>query len=270
VAESGAGLLSGMQVRLSGFRIGVVDGVSLNEQAKVDVELLVEDRYIKWVKSDATAILQQEGVLGDHFIEIAGGSPTSSVVKDGGTLSFAPTLGLSDIALDLRNRTVPIFESVQQTLDYLNDPKGDVRLMLNNVQQLTNEVRQTREKVDQLLMRADGLLDSEGRATLNSANRLLTNADVIASEVARQTPRLLNSAASTLQSVEATSQDASATMHLLRSTVEQAAPRIPSLIRNSDDLVRRSDKTLEAVQQIWPLSNSLQRAPLTAPPAESR
>ncbi len=34
VAESGNGMNNGMQVRLSGFKIGVVDQVTLNDQAK--------------------------------------------------------------------------------------------------------------------------------------------------------------------------------------------------------------------------------------------
>ncbi|WP_157314676.1 MlaD family protein [Chitinibacter sp. GC72] len=270
VAESGAGLAPGLQVRLSGFRIGVVDEVSLNEQAKVDVEILVEERYMKWIKLDSIALLQQDGVIGDHFIEISGGSSNVAVMQEGGVLTFAATLGLSDIALDLRNRTLPIFDSVQQTFDYLNDPKGDIRQTLSNVQQLTAEVRQTREKIDQLLLRTDGLLDQEVRSNLQSSQQFLNRADLIASEVAQQMPSMLRSADASLRSVDSITQDASASMRILRSTVEQSAPMIPGMVRDGGDLLRRSDQTLEAVQQIWPLSRSLERPALTAPVVESR
>ncbi|QLG87894.1 MCE family protein [Chitinibacter bivalviorum] len=270
IAESGAGLVPGMQVRLSGFRIGVVDEVALDGPGMVDVDLLIEQQYMKWVKSDSIAILQQEGVIGDHFIEISGGTKTGKELAEGGTLSFVPAMGLADIAVDLRNRTVPIFDSIQQTLDYLNDPKGDIRQTLTNVQQLTAEVRQTREKVDQVLLRADGLLDQEGRATLASADKLLNRADVIASEVAKQLPHLFAGAASTMVSVQALSNDASAAMHMTRKTVEKSAPYIPGLIRDSDALIQRGDQTLEGLQQTWPLSRAFSTPALLAPTAESR
>ncbi|WP_410498419.1 MlaD family protein [Chitinibacter sp. S2-10] len=270
VAESGAGLAPGMQVRLSGFRIGVVDEVSLNDQAKVDVALLIENRYMKWVKNDALAILQQDGLIGDHFIEISGGSAKAPMMKVGGVLPFAPALGLADIALDLRNRTVPIFESVQQTLDYVNDPKGDIRQTLTNVQLLTAEVRETREKLNQLLESSDRLMNQEMKSTLRSADQLLVRADGIASEFAKQMPPILSGAASSVHNVQAITEDASATMRVLRRSVEQAAPQLPSLVRHGDELVRRTDQTVEAIQQIWPLSSSFERAPLTAPVAESR
>ncbi|WP_373975235.1 MlaD family protein [Chitinibacter sp. SCUT-21] len=270
VAESGTGLTPGMQVRLSGFRIGVVDEVALNEQAKVDVSILIEDRYMKWVKEDSLAVLQQDGVIGDHFIEIYVGSNKAKVMPEGGVLSFIKTLGLGDIALDLRERTLPIIGSVQDTLNYINDPQGDVRQTMVNVQKLTAELELTRQKVDQLLQRTDGLMDQEGRQALQSADRLLLRGDVIASELAHQLPPLLNAAASSMQSVQSIGTDASASMRILRQTVEQSAPYVPSMVRNGDELIRRSDETLGAIQQIWPLSRSLERAPLTAPIAESR
>lgn len=270
VAESGAGLAPGMQIRLSGFRIGVVDEVSLNEQAKVDVEILVEERYMKWVKTDSIAILQQDGLIGDHFIEISGGTAAAKKMEEGGVLSFVATMSLADIALDMRSRAEPIFESVQETLRYANDPQGDLRQTLKNVQQLSAELQQTRQKVDLLLMRADGLIDREARQTLTSADRLLNRADVIASEVGRQLPPIMNVAASSLQNVHVISKDASATMHVLRAAVEQAAPQIPGMVRNGDELIRRSNETVEAVQQIWPLSRQADRAPLLAPNVESR
>ncbi|WP_047393801.1 MlaD family protein [Chitinibacter sp. ZOR0017] len=270
VAESGAGLTPGMQVRLSGFRIGVVDEVALNEQAKVDVELLIEQRYMKWIKTDSIAILQQDGLIGDHFIEISGGGAKTPAMQEGGVLSFAPALGIADIALDLRNRTMPIFESVQQTLDYINDPKGDLRQTVHNVQQLTAEVRQTREKLDQILAHTDTLLDGEARQTLRSADQLLQRADQIASEVAQRTPQLLTQTASLVATANAIAQDASATMSQVRRVTEQAAPQIPGLVRNTDGLVRRSEQTLRAVQRIWPLSRTIEQAPVVVPAPESR
>ncbi len=270
VAESGSGLKPGMQVRLSGFRIGVADQVELNEQAKVDVTLLIEQQYMKWIKQDSIAILQQEGLIGDHYIEIAGGTPKVARLQEGGVLMFAPALGVADIAQNLSNRTLPMIDSVQQTFDYLNDPKGDIRLMFANVQQLTAEMRATREKLDVLLDRVDGVVDVEARTALRSADQLMLRADGVAAELNTKLSPVLLGAASIVVSADSVAKDASATMSVLRKTVEQSAPRIPGLVRNTDELVYGGRQTLDGLQNSWPLNSILAPIPLDVPLPESR
>ncbi|QKJ67854.1 MCE family protein [Deefgea piscis] len=270
VAENGSGLTPGMQVRLSGFRIGVTDKVSLNEQAKVDVTLLIEQQYMQWVKADSIAILQQEGLIGDHYIEIAGGSAVAPRLPEGGVLVFAPALGLADIAQNLSNRTLPMIDSMQQTFDYLNDPKGDIRLALANVRQLSVEMRETRQRLDQLLARVDGVVDVEARSTLNSADRLLTRVDGVAAELNTQLSPVLLGAASIVVSVDAAAKDASATAAVVRKAIELSAPSLPGMVRHTDELLYGGRQTLEAVNQSWPINTMLTPLPLQAPVPESR
>lgn len=270
IAEHGAGFAPGMQVRFSGFRIGVVDQVSLTEDAKVNVEFLVESQYTKWIKPDSTAQMLQDGLMGDYYLEMMGGSPNIPPVSEGDKVNFAPAQSLADIAHDLKNRTIPIIDSVQTTLDYVNDPKGDIRQTLANVRQLTAELRETRVSVDQLLRRVDGLADKEVRDTVSQASQLLTRADAMASEVQSRLPRMLDNAASGMASLEVTVREASAMAAVLRGAVDESAPRLPSLIRNGDDLVRDSRDALQGLQQSWPLNRMLTPVPLDLPAPDSR
>ncbi|SFN22593.1 phospholipid/cholesterol/gamma-HCH transport system substrate-binding protein [Formivibrio citricus] len=248
LADHGAGLLPGMQVRFSGFRIGVVDKVELTEQAKVQVDLLVESRYMKWIKADSTAQLLQEGLMGDYYIEMMGGSPAQQPLKAGGKVNFAPAHSLADVAYDLRSRALPILDSFQITMDYINDPKGDVRQSVANVKQLTAELQQTRARMDALLVRLD--------STAGTVNARL--------------PRILDRTASSLASVESAVRDASAVASMVRGAVEESVPRLPSIVRNSDDLVRDSRDTLQGVRRSWPLNTMLTPQSLEPPLPESR
>lgn len=248
LAEHGEGLLPGMQVRFSGFRIGVVDKVELDEQAKVQVDLLVESRYMKWIKPDSTAQLLQEGLMGDYYIEMVGGSPASPSLKPGGRVSYTPVQSLADIAHDLHDRTLPILASFQSTMNYVNDPNGDVRQTAANVRQLTADLQQTRTRVDILLARIDNTV-----ATVNA-----------------RLPQTLERASSGLASMESAAKDASAVASVVRGAVEESAPHLPSIVRNSDDLVRDSRETLQGMRQSWPLNKMLPTQSLDAPPPESR
>lgn len=270
IAEHGAGFAPGMQVRFSGFRIGVVDKVSLTQDAKVDVEFLVESQYTKWIKPDSTAQMLQGGLMGDYYLEMIGGSPGLAPVREGDRVNFAPAQSLADIAHDLKNRTIPIIDSVQETLDYVNDPKGDIRKTVANVQQLTSELRETRERVDQLLLRIDGLADREVRTAIDHAGQVLARADALAAETQQRLPAVLDRAASGMVSLDATLREANAMAVVLRRAVDDSAPRLPGLIRNSDDLVRDSRDTLQGLQQSWPLNRMLAPAPLDLPVPDSR
>ncbi|SMC24740.1 phospholipid/cholesterol/gamma-HCH transport system substrate-binding protein [Andreprevotia lacus DSM 23236] len=270
VAENGAGLLPGMQVRLSGFKIGVVDTVALGESAKVDVELLVETRYMKWVKADSQAILQQDGFLGDHFIEIVGGSPKLPPAQDGAKLNFAPALGLADIALDLRQRIIPIIDSTQTTLEYINDPKGDVRQMLGNLKELSAEVRQTRAAVDALLAKADRVADKQVPATLEAAQRTLERADRTLADVQGRLPGVFDQLDRTMGHAAQAASEAAAVMGATRHIVDEAAPRVPGILRNGDATLRTTRELLDGASQSWPLKNWMQPPAASAPMPDSR
>ncbi len=270
IAEHGAGFAPGMQVRFSGFRIGVVDKVSLTQDAKVDVEFLVESQYTKWIKPDSTAQMLQGGLMGDYYLEMIGGSPGLAPVREGDQVNFAPAQSLADIAHDLKNRTIPIIDSVQETLDYVNDPGGDIRKTVANIQQLTSELRETRARVDQLLLRIDGLADREVRTAIDNAGQVLARADALAAETQQRLPVVLDRAASGMASLDTTLREASAMAAVLRRAVDDSAPRLPGLIRNSDDLVRDSRDTLQGLQQSWPLNRMLTPAPLDLPVPDSR
>ncbi|GHD60149.1 MlaD family protein [Jeongeupia chitinilytica] len=270
VAEHGAGLTPGMQVRLSGFKVGVVDAVSLNEQAKVDVDLLVEARYIKWIKPDSMAILQQDGLIGDHYIEIAGGSPNQAPIKEGGRLTFAPALGLSEIALDLRQRIVPVIDSVQTTLDIVNDPNGDLRQTLANVRGLTAELRETRASVDQLIVNLNALSSRDLPAVAQTGQQALARVDAIAAELQGRMPTMLDRIDGTLQHASRAASEAEAMMVTTRRAVDAAAPRLPSILRNGDAVLQTSRDALDGASQSWPLKNWLPPADTSAPVPPSR
>ena len=81
--EKGTGFSKGMPVKLSGFRIGRIKNISLNEQAMVDIDMDIAEKYQKWIKTDSMAKLVKEGLVGDSIIEVSVGSSTAQILKTG-------------------------------------------------------------------------------------------------------------------------------------------------------------------------------------------
>lgn len=255
-AASGQDLRPGMAVKLSGFKIGEVRAVALNEAARVDVEMQIEDRYMKWIKADSVATLAREGMIGDSFIGVSSGSPALPPLDKGQVLRFELGRGLADIALDVRNRVVPVIDEMHTLLAYANDPKGDLRQGLGEFRQLTAEVRQTRKKLDATLAELDRLQKDDARATLAQVRTTLNQADATLKQVEGQLPKLAQQAGQSLQKLDQASAAAAQAASQANATLGEVTPRLNQILDESRGLVRESRAAVEAARTRWPFSAS--------------
>lgn len=258
-APSGDFLSPGMAVKLSGFKIGEVSKVALNEDAEVDVDMLIENRYMQWIRADSVAVLQREGLIGDSFIAMTPGHPGQPELSKGGVVAFRASAGLSDIAADLRNRIIPVIGEMTTLLHYANDPDGDLRQSLKESRQLMVEMRQTRRKLDTVLTGLDHVQKNELPATLGTMRNTLTQVDSTLQQVNQQVPVLTGRVTHTLQNVDealqkvgSASQAAEQAADKASATITDIQPRADALLDDSRVLVKHSDQAVGAMRQHWP------------------
>ena len=256
--EKGTGFSRGMPVKLSGFRIGRIDSISLNEAAKVDIEIQIGKEYQKWIKTDSVARLVKEGLVGDNIIEVSVGSQQAEVLKDGSSISFEKTKGLEEIATDLADRVKPVLIEVKDIISYVNDPNGDIKQSIKNVRLLTTELHGTREKVDALLtdstlkvghLSADmeKLLKSTGDK-VDAIGPVLEKADRSMATVEQKLPQLLEKASETMEHLDKAGRN-------LEKISDKALPKIPVLLNGAEDTLQGADTVINALKQTWPLKN---------------
>lgn len=229
-AASGSGLAPGMAVKLSGFKIGEVRSVALNERAQVDVVLRIEDRHLRWLKADSRAYVAREGLIGDSFLAVTGGSAQLAPLRQGESLLFEENPALADIAADLRSRTLPVIDGMTELLGYLNRPDGDFRVAFANLRALSGELRETRRQLDRLLADLDRLAREDGPRTLGT----------IDSEVRAMSARV---DASLTQLDEASRRAAGA--------IDSASPRLDRLLEDADAAARDARKLMDGASKRW-------------------
>ena len=100
--DKGTGFFEGMPVKLSGFKIGKIDSMSLDEHAKVKVTLLISKKYSKWIRQDSKAILTKEGFIGEGVIDISVGSMNKPIIEDSGVIQHEKARGLDEIVEEMR------------------------------------------------------------------------------------------------------------------------------------------------------------------------
>lgn len=237
-APTGIDMRPGMAVKLSGFKIGDVKSVELNENARVNLRLRVEDQYMKWIKADSFVSVAREGLIGDSYLTVTSGNPSLSSLRAGESLTFKPSPALADIAQDLRNRILPVIDGTTTMFTYLNDPKGDFRTTMGDVRRLAAELRQTRENLDHLLAATDRTLNKDLRQTLENTDRALETVD-------RELTAISKRSDETMEKIDA------ATVSAARA-IDSAAPKVDQLLENTDAAVRDGRKLMDGASKRWP------------------
>lgn len=246
VADSGRDLSEGMPVKLSGFKVGTVKSLALDETGRVQVEAGVGQKYFALLKEDAVARLKKGGIIGgDITLEIDRGSEGKKALEAGGTIGFERARGLEEVSIEVRDRLLPTLDELHLIL---HDPDGDVRQTLKNLREFSVEMHSTRERLDGLLEHADSTLTEEVSPMLRSLGQTSAHAESVALQLDRSLPVLLRKADGTLDDLKQTSAT-------IRGAVEQSAPRLPGLLEDTHDIV-------EGVSTSWPLKNMV-------PPPES-
>ena len=119
IANSGKDICEGQTVTLSGFKIGKVKRLLFDDIARVNVELLINNKYMKWIKVDSKAKLIKELPMGNSVIEITPGSRNADHCKDNNIIAFeseASLTNLTDIAIKVND----LLDSVKETIIITN------------------------------------------------------------------------------------------------------------------------------------------------------
>lgn len=84
--KSAQNLKDGAGVQLRGIKVGSVSEINFKNLDTLEITLGVLEKYRDWIKKDSVITFKTQGVLGDKFLEISGGTEASPRVSEGDTL----------------------------------------------------------------------------------------------------------------------------------------------------------------------------------------
>ena len=128
--ESVAGLASGSPVQLNGVNVGDVREIVLPRDVTrklLTIWVSVDRRYRNRVRQDSRARIKTLGLLGDKYIEITSGSPTSEVVPNQGQILAAPATDVDMLIAsggDVVENVVAISYSLRNILGRMDAGEG--------------------------------------------------------------------------------------------------------------------------------------------------
>jgi len=139
-----SGLQSGAKVRVAGLDAGEVTGIHVpaGPSAKFVVAMKIRDDVRQIIRRDSAASIQNDGLVGNKFVQIEAGTDSAPIVADGGIIVGEEPFDIADL-----------LQKMSDTIDVANDTIASVRTELEDV--LTS-VTATAQSAQTLVSEASG------------------------------------------------------------------------------------------------------------------
>lgn len=156
-----AGLEGGATVRVAGLDAGEVTAISVptGPTGRFRVRVRLREELHGVVRSDSVASIQTEGLVGNKFVQIEGGSESSPRAPDGSTIRSRDPIDIADLLQQLSG-TLTLVDSTIQDLrvdvlhairtinatagaarDLLLDSRADVRAITDDARRVADDMR---------------------------------------------------------------------------------------------------------------------------------
>ena len=184
-ADSSAGIVVGMPVKIQGFAVGAVKNMALippesGKPPKVRIELEVNRNYLGYIGKDSVLRLSRESLIGQPILEILQGDMRARRAADADVLAFDRPRTLNEMADDLNSRTAPLLADLKELAHTLKDPEGDFMRTLGTARQIVLHVDDTTVAVGALAKGGEGVVGKVGGAAeraMAAASNLLERLD---------------------------------------------------------------------------------------------
>jgi phospholipid/cholesterol/gamma-HCH transport system substrate-binding protein len=131
-----SGLQVGNNVRFAGINVGVVQSINIVTDSSVRVDLTLNDKVKKFVKTDSKLSIGSDGLMGDKLVVLAPGGITSNQeVQDGARLASVNPVDVDKIITKLTrvaDNAESMTGSLSEIVGKINSGKGSIGRLLNS------------------------------------------------------------------------------------------------------------------------------------------
>ena len=96
------GLEVGNNVRLSGINIGTVDEITFLTDTSVVIKLVIKDEVRKYIKKDAIASINSDGLMGDKVLTISSGKNSTVIVENSNYIASKQSIEMDDLMVSVK------------------------------------------------------------------------------------------------------------------------------------------------------------------------
>jgi phospholipid/cholesterol/gamma-HCH transport system substrate-binding protein len=182
----GGGIKKGTPVRIAGYNVGQVKGVTWDSDTQL-VRVMLQIEVTHRVKRDAILILDSEGMLGETYLEFTAGSPEAPDLESGSTIKgeVPPTMTQMKVeSLQMIQKITGAVSQIESLAAHLNSIAGDQGFKDN----LKTTVESTARIAEQAALSAEGFrkISEDVSAVMTGVNTLVSRLNDTAEQLAEQ------------------------------------------------------------------------------------
>jgi len=170
--DSASSFNVGMPLKLSGFNIGVIDNIELNDDGTVFMTFSVDSKNRKWV-AQGSVLMIKKPLIGSPFIEFYS-AIGNDVLDEGSTLSILMSDDINDMISKLEpvvNRIINIINSVDKITSNISKDDSALMMSLKNIEKFSANLAES----DSLMTALTG----DEKSTQNFINSLEQTLDIL-------------------------------------------------------------------------------------------
>ncbi len=279
VAPSGEGLSAGMPVKLSGFSIGSIKKIELVEMSanpepdadippapfSVRVQISLNTKYLKWISRDCRAILRREGMMGEQIIDLIPGPADAPRLKQNDYIKFEKEKAIVDYVAEITNAIELVKAKTTTFINYVNDPDGDVKLVVKDLKKFWADIHKTRRQMAALLINLDQKVDivtKDANRITNSAVDALGNLNEAVTSTNATLPK-------TLKKVNLALDKLSDILEDMKKLVGTLTEKAPELMDKGGELSESAETLTDSIKKVWPISKYVKEKETITLPSES-
>ncbi len=141
----------GAKVKLKGIKVGHLQKIDFENINSIILDMNITSKYSHLIREDSYLSIRTQGMLGDKYVEILGGSELTPPLKNGGYIQSKTGKGLTDVFMkggDLLSVTTNVLSKVDTLLAQLT--------VENNIYNTLNNISKSSNKLTNLLTHIDG------------------------------------------------------------------------------------------------------------------
>ena len=169
-----AALDNGAKVRVAGMDAGEVENIRVpgGPTSRFRVRMRVREDLHPLIRLDSVATIQNDGLVGNKFVQIESGSEQSPVVPDTGTIQSREPFDIADLmekmsdTIDSVNTMLKdVKTNVDTALASVSDVAGEAQELMNDV---SGDVRKILASTDRMTSNLSAIVDGvrQGRGTI--------------------------------------------------------------------------------------------------------
>jgi len=256
-SKSGDGLTEGMPVVFSGFDIGKVSTLELNDKGMVLIKIKIAQRHVKWIKADSAFILYRP-LIGAARIVVTTNNLNSPPLPEDKIVAMETVNDINDAikkVQPLLEKITQIAENLERLSNNLSDPKGDLNRILSNAQIITKtlsskksflemavadeesvqSIYEALKKVKDIVTKIDKMADKMDEQ-LYGKEGTLPNINQILKDIAGKLQKL-DKTVDNINKISTDTSDGMKDFRMLRSDIDDTVNAIDDVAKKLDDLI---------------------------------